>query len=349
MSEDTRRRNEILEQEKRSQRTLDSVISASDADLAANVQQLYSSMDNREQLIDLVTGILPAFHSPPVQEFLKDLIDTSWGLIEEHQRTGGQVAADTLYSQITSIVRYVAGNMREQHYNEQLVRKHITGRVEDQRKLNELREQVRKLESASGTQDVQDLVERLQQEKAELTRSNTRLLERVSTDPLTNAYSRAHYETKLAENIAEAERYDRPLSLIVVDLDHFKIVNDNYGHAAGDYVLQHFVETVKPATRSTDIFSRYGGEEFALICPETDNVGALILAQKICNIVAATEFAYTEEQGRSFIIPVTASLGVSTYARGDTSETLFRKADDALYFVKHNGRNDAQHYDSLDA
>jgi len=153
----------------------------------------------------------------------------------------------------------------------------------------------------------------------------------ASTDQLTGIYNRHKFEKLIANEIVRFNRYKRPLSLIMFDIDHFKKVNDNHGHEEGDRVLQHIVEIVKSHTRKVDLFVRWGGEEFFILCPETDLQDSTTLAEKFrINIEAATFGAAGK---------VTASFGVVTFKDKDNKETFLKRVDDALYLAKEEGRN----------
>jgi diguanylate cyclase (GGDEF)-like protein len=128
-----------------------------------------------------------------------------------------------------------------------------------------------------------------------------------------------------------AKRYNHPLSLIMFDLDHFKQVNDTYGHAIGDYVLQTLTKIARVNLREIDILIRWGGEEFIIIAPDTDLKSATVLAERIRK--AVEEFTF-DQVGK-----ITVSFGVTQFKKDDTEDTIIKKADDAMYEAKRNGRN----------
>jgi len=154
-------------------------------------------------------------------------------------------------------------------------------------------------------------------------------------DGLTQIYNRRHWQESLEQEYAKARRHDKKLSLIMLDLDHFKLLNDNYGHQCGDMVLIEVSALISDLLRVEDIFGRYGGEEFAIILPETDLSGALELAQRICGKIASLALTYKNQT-----IKVTASLGVAQLgAEESTYEALITQSDNALYQAKDQGRN----------
>jgi len=162
-------------------------------------------------------------------------------------------------------------------------------------------------------------------------------LEKLSSiDKLTGVLNRRKLDEFLEYEISMAKRYIKNLSLVIVDIDYFKSVNDQYGHQMGDKVLFEVTKIISKHIRATDIFGRFGGEEFLLICPETDEKQAFILAEKLRTEIANYNF---DKIGQK-----TISLGISQFTSDDTAETLIKKADIALYESKNNGRNQATIY-----
>ncbi len=167
----------------------------------------------------------------------------------------------------------------------------------------------------------------------------TRLYERAerlaTTDGLTGLSNRRTFNEQLKSRLRQAERYRRPLSLLLLDIDHFKRVNDTHGHPAGDAVLRGVARLAQKQARDTDLCARYGGEELALILPETDAPGALVIAERIRAAMAAAQH-FTE----SGAVRVTVSVGIATSAGGgDSPEALLEACDKALYRAKQGGRN----------
>jgi diguanylate cyclase (GGDEF)-like protein len=163
-----------------------------------------------------------------------------------------------------------------------------------------------------------------------------RLVERqANTDGLTELPNRRHFEEALEAEISRAERFGGSLALILADLDDFKQVNDRYGHQAGDEVLQTFADILRTTVREIDLPSRYGGEEFAVLLPQTDLDGAHQLAERLRRALAARPMA-THPGG---LVAVTASFGVAAFPDAPTPAALFASADEALYRAKHAGKN----------
>ncbi|KWT82511.1 GGDEF domain-containing response regulator [Candidatus Magnetominusculus xianensis] len=153
----------------------------------------------------------------------------------------------------------------------------------------------------------------------------------ATKDALTNIFNRKKFEDELKKEIERSLRYNNYLSLIIFDIDHFKSVNDTYGHPTGDYVLKEITKLVTENIRKYDIFARYGGEEFVILTPETNLAGAKDLAEKIREIIQDSVF---KEVGK-----VTCSFGVSEYVKQEDPAGFIKKADYALYIAKNKGRN----------
>ncbi len=169
---------------------------------------------------------------------------------------------------------------------------------------------------------------------------------RLTTDDgLTQIKNRRYLMEALEAELRRAQRYGRDVSLIMFDIDHFKRINDTYGHLAGDYVLKHLATVIKQRIRREDLFARFGGEEFSILLPEIGNANAMIFAEKIRALIERTEFKFEDSE-----IPVRISIGVASLAKGkfgDEEEegrqidiTGFMKhADERLYAAKNGGRN----------
>ncbi|MBI4335542.1 MAG: GGDEF domain-containing protein [Candidatus Omnitrophica bacterium] len=159
------------------------------------------------------------------------------------------------------------------------------------------------------------------------------LLREAITDGLTDLYDHKYLMLKLEEEMDRSKRYSRPLSILMMDIDHFKAYNDSFGHPAGDEVLIKLAEILRKAARKADTVARYGGEEFVAILPETRKEDAIIMAERLKADVGNTRF---EDYGR-----ITISVGVGLFDGEDknlTKEAFIKMADDALYRAKKNGR-----------
>ena len=157
----------------------------------------------------------------------------------------------------------------------------------------------------------------------------------TTTDGLTGVYNKRFFIETLEREMGRCYRYQRPLSLIMIDIDHFKKINDQHGHLAGDTILKQVAVLIAAHVRREDIFARYGGEEFGLILPEVEGDGAMQLAEKLRGLVEAAPLAW---DGNA--IPVTISLGVSPLPEDNaTPEEFIQRADACLYRAKNAGRN----------
>jgi diguanylate cyclase (GGDEF)-like protein len=162
-----------------------------------------------------------------------------------------------------------------------------------------------------------------------------RLEELATTDGLTGCLNKRTFLEEFERRIKAAERFGRKLSLVVTDIDHFKAVNDTYGHGTGDVVIKELGALLRRVKRETDLVARFGGEEFCILCEETDLDGALLLAERVREELAATVFQ--TELGK---LKVTVSLGVATFPQhAKSAHSLFEITDKALYAAKHGGRN----------
>jgi two-component system, cell cycle response regulator len=173
----------------------------------------------------------------------------------------------------------------------------------------------------------------------ELVEKNHRLELLSITDGLTKLHNHRYFQDELARAFDEAQRYQRPLSLAMIDIDFFKAVNDTHGHAVGDEILKSVAALYSSSVRSTDLVARYGGEEFGLMMPETTLTDAIVLAEKLRTKIAETRFE--TEVGP---LDVTVSVGVASipHTKIRTAYELIVSADKALYRAKRNGRNQVQ-------
>ncbi len=174
----------------------------------------------------------------------------------------------------------------------------------------------------------------MEKESAELRQSAKESRELALKDALTGIWNRQALNENLEKEFTRWQRYQKPLSLVVWDIDFFKRVNDNYGHAAGDKVLKTIARIFMQATRDADFISRFGGEEFVGVFPETRLEDALSLANKIREKIETSKFHYENKP-----VPITASAGLATFRPNDTIDDVFKRADAALYRSKESGRN----------
>ncbi|AKJ96284.1 hypothetical protein TVD_13345 [Thioalkalivibrio versutus] len=195
----------------------------------------------------------------------------------------------------------------------------------------ELRRQMRELQKALASNE--KLREGLEGKQEELLSLNEDLTQLATTDSLTGIGNRRVFDAVLKKELHHFRRNTEPFSLVLLDLDDFKLINDRFGHDVGDLVLQQVVERLGPLVRKVDLIARIGGEEFALILPATNAAAAGEVAERLRLRIADCGFARVEAR------PVTLSAGVATVRPDDTEASLYGRADKALYRAKANGRN----------
>ncbi|MBF0320339.1 MAG: diguanylate cyclase [Nitrospirae bacterium] len=177
------------------------------------------------------------------------------------------------------------------------------------------------------------------QDVTEMAAYERKLHEMNIKDGLTGIYNRRYLESRLKDEFDRHKRYCHALSIIMFDIDHFKAINDSYGHQYGDIILKKVSSTALNTLRANDMLARYGGEEFCCILPETTISNAMMVAERIRKNVESQENKFSGISG-DITAKVTISLGVSELCElTDTHEKLLKKADDALYAAKHTGRN----------
>lgn len=162
---------------------------------------------------------------------------------------------------------------------------------------------------------------------------------RATVDSLTDVYNRYAFRKFLQDELLRAERFDHHFALIYIDIDHFKSVNDTFGHQIGDHVLRELAKLVKSSVRKLDTIARVGGEEFAIIAPETSREDAIVLAEKLRTKIETHHFPTVDS--------ITVSLGVTTFRKGCSVEEMVEQADKALYRAKEKGRNNVVYYPHL--
>ncbi|TPQ25149.1 GGDEF domain-containing protein [Methylomonas koyamae] len=187
------------------------------------------------------------------------------------------------------------------------------------------------------SQEMQALATKLKEMESESGELRSRLdvaQQRATRDPLTGLPNRLALEDRLADEIARCKRHKSPLTMIVWDVDLFKAINDTYGHKSGDKALVIIAKLLTEHCRQTDFVSRFGGEEFVMLLPDTNAAAGLQVAEKLRNTVQGCSFNANGNK-----VNITLSGGLSQYREGDSTEALFERADAGLYQAKHSGRN----------
>jgi diguanylate cyclase len=185
--------------------------------------------------------------------------------------------------------------------------------------------------------ELQVLHEQVKALESEAVRAQTEIeaqQKRCERDSLTELPNREAYERRLGIELERSRRYERKFCLVVADVDHFKMINDRYGHLAGDKVLKVLAKTIRQRIRRADFIARYGGEEFVIILPETDAEQAVTVMSDICSQIRGCPFHFKSEP-----LKITVSFGIAEVSASDDHETLFARADKAMYQAKDQGRD----------
>ena len=250
-----------------------------------------------------------------IENFLSQITEqlTELGL----QAYGATAAAHQSSLNRKKLDQYVSAQMKELQQSSDRADEEKQ-RLQTQRQLNELSAKIKQMESESS-----DL-------KSKLAMAHDRALR----DPLTGLANRAAYDDRLEIELSRQKRYQSPLSLVICDIDNFKNINDTFGHKAGDKTLKIISQLLTKNCRRLDFLSRFGGEEFTLLLPNTDKESALKFANKLRLIIEKTRFNYSNKS-----IAITISCGISEFREGDSPESVFERADQALYYAKNSGRN----------
>ena len=217
-------------------------------------------------------------------------------------------------------------------------KKHVLSQVESQLLNKRYIDELNRIKASVQRANL-DLVKK--NEALVIAQERLRML--ATNDELTQVFNRRHAMTYLEKVFAELRRRPDDFVLVLADIDHFKSINDRYGHPAGDLVLRGFSKMLKEQLRQVDTVARFGGEEFLIMLPKTKELEAKAIIQRLCDAVAAQPYKL---QGQS--VKVTSSFGLAYYQVGDTIEKLIERADQALYHAKKSGRNNVKTYDEAD-
>jgi diguanylate cyclase len=215
----------------------------------------------------------------------------------------------------------------------------MSKRMDYERELRSAKKQIEEAywEKEQTLAELKQLHAEIEQKQAELLELNAILVERSTTDKLTGLKNRRYFQEALEEHIARYREQGRLFSLLILDIDHFKQVNDTLGHQAGDYVLEQMGSILRYHCREQDMAARYGGEEFVLILPDINAQESILIADNLRHEIARAAW------GSSIPGGITASVGIATFAGTGNETTLLRQADQALYTSKEQGRNRVTH------
>jgi diguanylate cyclase len=224
------------------------------------------------------------------------------------------------------------------------IRQAVLSKIESINKnIEKKREQdVSRLERTEKTlNDMKNSISSIKKEADELKRKAEEAKKRATEiesesfhDKLTGVFNRRAYDEELFKTLASLQRYKIAYSLMICDIDHFKKINDNFGHKVGDLTLKKIAGLLKERLRTTDFIARYGGEEFAVILNHTSLDDARKVGEDVREFINNSSFSYKNQK-----IPVTISIGISFFRADDDSNTVFERADAALYLAKESGRN----------
>lgn len=268
-----------------------------------------------EQLTELGQTVHGASEAALESELLRSKLDQS---VSEHMEA----------IQISSTNATKLESLKEV-INERLMS--ITIEIQDHKQKENLHRKKTQLQLEELTLKVKEM----EAESRELKEKLEHASEQALRDALTGLPNRLAYEKRLKEEYARWKRYQMPLSLIIWDIDLFKRINDEFGHKYGDEVLMTISKKLSEHCRETDFISRFGGEEFTMLLPNTDKHMAMRLANQLRYIIEQTNFMFNSKQ----FTPITISCGITEFMGDDTQETAFKRADRALYKAKQQGRN----------
>lgn len=217
------------------------------------------------------------------------------------------------------------------------LKEQIQGRLDAiRRHLDQYREteETRHHQLEVELEELNSRVHGMETESEKLRRRLQEKHEQAVRDPLTGLYNRLAYDERVMQEFARWRRYEKPMVLMMIDVDHFKNVNDTYGHKAGDKALVLIADQLRNHLRESDFLARFGGEEFVVLMPETDLESAVVAAEKLRAAVEQCQFHYQNAQ-----VKITVSAGLAQLRKDDSTESVFKRADEAMYRAKQAGRN----------
>lgn len=310
--------------------------------ITANIEN-----NNDQPIIDAILAFLSRLKDHAISEqkeievFLVD-ITSQLDLLEEHafkaSKSNKQAIENT--SSLTSVIDLQVENIKDSSINatelpslQQNINKHL-------KELNKQLHQYRETEDSRQLQSQKQLIEmteKLQEMEIETQslRNNLKIAhDNAFHDSLTGLPNRSAYDERIALEVNRSQRYKNPLTLVIWDIDFFKLINDKFGHKAGDKTLALVAQLINSHCRITDFVARYGGEEFVMLLPNTELNKAFDLSEKIRTKIANSGFNHSGES-----IKITISAGISQFLENDDIEKVFERADKGLYLSKEQGRN----------
>ena len=263
------------------------------------------------------------------------------------QASGAKAAAHKSNTSRKRLDQYVSKQMHElQHSSDnaatlenlkQLIHTRLDS-ITRQIQQHRINEEKQRLHTQQQLNELSSRIEQMESESSDLRSKLAIAHDKARRDPLTGLANRIAYNERVKTEISRWQRYQSPLSLVICDIDKFKSINDTFGHRAGDKTLKIIAQLLTRNCRGMDFLSRFGGEEFTLLLPNTSKESALVFANKLRLIIGNTRFNYGARN-----ILITISCGISEFKEGDTAESVFERADQALYSAKNSGRNQCSH------
>ena len=214
------------------------------------------------------------------------------------------------------------------------LQKHIFDYVESVEGMIEAREAEKEQQVRQQFQGMARQIKELQNETNNYQKTLKQQSKQLHIDFLTKIPNRAAWSDRLQVEFTRYQRYQHPLNLAVIDIDKFKVINDTFGHLAGDKVLNVIAQTLQKSIRNTDFIARYGGEEFSILLPEISNEQSRLTLEKLCQAIKKIPFKFKKQS-----ISITISVGCTSFSPGDDLDSAFERADQALYHAKGNGRD----------
>ena len=333
---------------------LEKMVLPADLQVEANLikRQLSQSVDKNifllslERTVDITAAVLERIKNEKneIEEFLKQLTGRLHELDNDIRETArirelthlhGQEMTDGMKTEMNTMEKGISdiNNIDELKTSIQsrviLLRNHVDNFI--------LKEGEKDKEAVSVIEQLKNQVKKMEEETEDLKDQIEKERKQTLRDVLTEIPNRLAYDERLSLELATYRRKQEPFVLVVWDIDFFKKVNDNYGHAAGDQVLKLVASILNKNMRETDFIARYGGEEFVSILPDTDIKGAQLTTDKLRELIATSNFHFREEA-----VNVTVSAGFAGIKNNEDGEALFIRADKALYKAKESGRNNCQ-------
>lgn len=215
-----------------------------------------------------------------------------------------------------------------------MLQKQVAAYTDNVEKMIQAREEEQEVQARHQFKGMVRQIKELQNETKNYQKTLKQQNKQLHVDFLTKIPNRAAWSERLQVEFTRYQRYQHPLNIAVIDIDKFKVINDTFGHLAGDKVLNVIAQTLQKSIRNTDFIARYGGEEFALLLPEITNKQTQIALGKLCEAIKRIPFKFKKES-----ISITISVGCTSFHKEDDLESAFERADQALYHAKNNGRN----------